>query len=150
MFDFIATQTGVATTTSLKSLIQLIAPSNRLIEILEVGIFFAGTSSSAVPITVDLHRQSDAGTSDAMVANTDLQKLNDDLAASLTITGRKNITVEPTSLYTGSIWTAYVHPQQGLVWRPPCPVLIKPGGRLALRVTAAASVSSNSYIIGRE
>jgi hypothetical protein len=141
----VAIQSNIATGSSLKTIMQLIAAANHPIEIKEVMLGFAGTSSTAVPIDVWLQRQSTAGTSVAMVAGTDIQKYNDSLAESLLTTGRKTVSAEPTS---GDILLAtHVHPQGGMVWRPPMQLIVGGGDRIGLRTTAAADVNISASIV---
>ncbi len=143
---FHGNSTPVLSTTSAKSLIQLVAATNVRCKILEWSVSFAGTSNTATPIQVDIVRQTDAGSSVALT----LVKDNESDGETLQTTGLQTITAEPT---TGStVMTEEVHPQTGYTWQAPFgrEIIIKGGNRAALRVTAAASVIAASRIFAEE
>jgi hypothetical protein len=145
----IAFVSGAVVTTTARTILQLLGDTNRSIQILEVGVSFNGTSSTATPATVELVRQSSAGTGlSALVADTDLNKLNDSIAEAFTTTGLYGPgSAEPT---TGSpLWLSYVHTQSGYIWRPPAPVYCGGGDRIGLRITNG-SASVNGYFIFEE
>lgn len=137
---------GVATGTSKKTLLQLVAAANHAIELTEIGIGFHGTSNTAEPIKVTLERQTDAGT---MSAATPVKQNNSD-ADSLDSTAQHTATVEPTATDVLRTWT--IHPQTGLVWQASdkSPIIIGAGDRVGLIVTAAASVNADCYMAFEE
>lgn len=142
----IARVDGVATGTSLKTLLQLIAATNHAIKIAEVSVGFHGTSNTAEPILVQLIRQSDAGT---MTSGT-LVKGDDSVADSFDTTYTHTATAEPTA---GDILRSFtVHPQTGLIYQPPelAPIIVGGGDRLGLCVTAAATVDADVCIVFEE
>lgn len=142
----IAQLTGVATGTSAKTLIQLIAAANHAIEICEVSIGFHGTNNAHEPIKVELVRQTDAGTMSSLTP----LKNDDSVGDTLDTTAQHTATVEPTTTDVLRAWT--VHPQTGLVvlfpedTRP----VIGAGDRVGLRVTAPNDVSSDSCLVFNE
>lgn len=130
---------------TLQTVLQLIAASNRAIEIVQLGIGFNGTSSTAEPVDVTLARQSDAGSGSSSVTPV---KYDDSTSESLQTTAIKVCTSEPT---TGDVvFTQHVHPQTGLFWTPPAPLIVGGGDRLGLRCAAGASVALNAYIVFKE
>jgi hypothetical protein len=143
---FHGNSTPVASTTSAKTLIQLVAAANVRVKVLEWSVSFAGTSNTATPVQVDIVRQSDAGTSSALT----LVKNNESDGETLQTTALQTITAEPT---TGStVMTEEVHPQTGYTWQAPFgrEIIIKGGNRAGLRVTAGASVTVASRMEGEE
>jgi hypothetical protein len=138
----------ISTGTALKSLIQLLAPSNQRIKIREWSISFDGTSNTATPILVELVRQTSAGT---FTNTTTIRKLDNDLPETLQTTCKDTATAEPTD--SGDVpFSELVHPQQGYTWQAPFggEIIIKGGERLGLRVTAGASVNAVVRMVGEE
>ena len=135
----IATQAGIATGSSLKTLMQLVAAANHAIRLTEIAIGLHGTSNTAEPILVQLTRQTDAGTMSALTP----VKADDSVADSLATTAQHTATVEPTSTDVLRSWT--VHPQTGLIVQAHdlAPIIIGAGDRIGLRVTAAADVNAD-------
>ena len=131
-----------AVTTAAETLIQLVAPSNHRLKILEWGVFFDGTSATDAPIIVDILRQSTAGTS----ASLTLVKWNDSDDETLQATALQDFSAEPTA---GDILESKeVHPQSGYEKIYPLgqELIVKGGGRIGLRVTAGANVNALAYI----
>lgn len=144
--NFIARVAGVASGTAAKTLIQLLAPTNQRVKIKEVGIGLHGTSNVAEPITVDLLRQTTAGTASALA----LAKEDDTRPEAIQTTAQQTVTAEPTAGDIIRTWT--IHPQTSQVYQLPIEDEITLGGgkRLGLRVTAAATVNVDAYIRGEE
>ncbi len=137
----IATAKAVATGTAAKTLLQIIAPANQSVVVREIGISFHGVNNTHEPITVELVRQTTAGT----VTSVTPVKGDDGSSDSLLTTAGKNATAEPTTTDTLAVWA--VHPQTGLVVPfPDAEIVAKGGGRIGLRVTAANDVNSDCYI----
>lgn len=135
----IATQTGISTGTSAKTLVQLIAAANHAIVLTKFHCGFHGTSNTAEPILVQIVRQSDAGTMSSLTP----VKADDSVADTLDTTAQHTATVEPT---TGDVLhSVTVHPQTGYT---ECSgelteLICGAGDRIALRVTAAADVNAD-------
>lgn len=135
---------GVSVTNTLTTLIQLVAAANRAIRVTRLEIYFGGTSSTAEPVDVFLKRQSGAGTSSALTP----LKMDDSVAEAIVTTALKTFTAEPTD---GDIlFVAHVHPQQGLIWSPPCDLIVGGGDRLGLLGLAPSSVACNAGIYFEE
>ena len=129
-----ATTAEIATGTSVKTILQLVAASNHIVRILSWSISFKGVSPTAVPIIVQLARQSTAGTTSA---NTP-KKLNDGQPETLQTTARDTATVEPT---TGDILeTLFIHPQTGFKTPSGYEMLMGGSDRIGWLTTAAADV----------
>lgn len=141
----------IATTTSAKTILQLVAAANHGVIIEEINISFQGTSNTATPILVDVIRQTDAGTTGT--ATSTIRKDPDDSDETIQTTTRDGGTgysAEPTA---GDILkTIYVHPQTGWDWAARIRGEIKIGGgdRLGIRVTAGASVNCVVSVTGEE
>lgn len=145
---FSARTNPIATGTSAKTLLQLIAASNHGVHIHEISISFAGTSNTAAPIRVDVLRQSDAGTMGTSAST--IVKDPDDTDETLQTTRADSASAEPSA---GDIlMTEYVHPQTGYTWQAPFgkPIKIGGGDRLGIRVTAAADVNAVCRVRGEE
>ena len=142
----IAEANGVATGTSAKTLLQLIAAANHAIKVIELSIGFHGTNNTHEPILVQLIRQTDAGTMSALT----LRKADDSVSDSLDTTAQHTATAEPTSGDIVRSWT--VHPQTGLTIQAHdlAPIIVGAGDRIGLVVTAANSVNADAYLCFEE
>lgn len=122
----------VATGTSAKTILQLVAASNHRIVVPRITVSFEGVTSTDAPIQVVVMRQSTAGTMSSLT----LTKDNDSDDETLQTTAQHTATVEPTS---GDILeTQLIHPQGGRgVFGP---FVVKGGGRLGVVVTASVSI----------
>lgn len=145
---FRARTNPIATGTSAKTILQLVAASNHGVWVNEWSISFAGTSNTAAPIRVDIVRQTDAGTMGTSAST--IVKDPDDTDETLQTTRQDTSSSEPTT--TDILQTEYVHPQTGLTWQAPSTGRIKIGGgdRLGVRVTAAADVNCVVSMRGEE
>lgn len=142
----IAKLSGVATGTSAKTLIQLVAAANHAIKITEIGCSFAGITNTDAPILVELLRQTDAGTMTSLTP----KKADDSIADTLDTTAQHTATAEPTGSDVIRDWR--VHPQTGLVEQisDMAPIIVGAGDRIGLRVTAGVSVTCASYLCFEE
>lgn len=140
------TKSGVATGTSAKTLMQIVAASNHGVLIDEISISFQGTSNSASPIKVRVLRQTSAGTMTSLT----LVKDPDDTDETIQTTAQHAATVEPSA--SDVLIEEYVHPQTGYTWQAPFGRAIKIGGgdRLGVEVTAGADVNASVRIAGEE
>jgi len=143
---FCATTAEIATGTSAKTVLQLVAASNHRVLISRLGIYFDGTSATAEPIQVRILRQTTAGTMSSLA----LVKLNSADDETLQTTAQHTATVEPTAGDVLSV--AEVHPQGGYeVIFPQGWEIIMPGGtRLGVEVTAPAAVNTRVVAWGEE
>lgn len=140
----------IATGTSVKTLLQVIAASNQAAMIEEWSISFNGVTNTQTPIRVDVLKQTTAGTMTAGGTNSTIKKDPSDAGESLQTTIQDTATAEPTA---GDIlMTEYVHPQLGYTWQAPHGGRIKIGGgqRLGFRVTADVSVNGVVRVVGEE
>lgn len=130
----------IATGTSALTVLQVIAAANHAVLVNSISVSFAGTSNTAAPIKVDVLRQTTAGT--MTTAASTVVKDPEGLAETIQTTRGDSASAEPTA---GDILhTEHVHPQTGWEWRAGGsvkPIRIAGGGRLGVRVTAAASVN---------
>lgn len=131
------TSSEVATGTSTKTILQLVAASNHRVRVTEWSVSFKGTNNTAAPIAVALIRQTDAGTMSAATP----QKLNASDDETLQTTAQHTATAEPTGSITLDL--IEVHPQAGYTWQAPFggELLVGGGGRLGWAVTAGADVN---------
>lgn len=135
----IAQTAEIATGTSAKTLLQLVAPANQRLKVREISISFKGVTSTDAPILVDILRQTDAGTMSALTINPDDAGYDETLQA----TAQHTATVEPTAGVV--LLREEVHPQGGaFLWqaRFAGERTVKGGTRLGVRVTAGVSVSA--------
>ena len=144
---FAAQTASIATGTSLKTLAQVVAATNTRAKVREWSISFDGTSNTATPILVEVVRQTSAGTMSSLT----LRKQNTSDSETLQTTGLHTATAEPTD--GGDVpFAELVHPQTGYTWQSPFggEWIVPGGGRLGLRVTAAAGVNARVRLIGEE
>ena len=140
----VAQKSGVATGTSAKTLIQLLAV--QAIELSELIVGFHGIDNTAEPIKVELVRQTDAGTMTSLTPG----KNDDSVGDALATTAQHTATVEPTTTDVVRVYT--VHPQTSLVVMFPEDTrpVIGSGDRIGLRVTAAADVNADAALVFNE
>lgn len=136
----------IATGTSAKTLLQVVAASNHRITVNEWSISFKGTSNTASPILVEVLRQTTAGTMSALTP----VKADSADDETLQTTAQHTATSEPTA--SDVLDRVLVHPQQGYTWvaTPGKELVVPGGGRLGVRVTAAADVNAVATIKGEE
>lgn len=138
---------NVATGTSAKTVLQLVAAANHAVLLKELTISFAGTSNTAAPVRVKVARQTTAGT---MTALTTEVKDPDGAAETIQTTAFTVDSAEPT---VGDVLLDfYVHPQTGYTWQAPFgqDIRIPGGGRLGVVVTAGADVSCSVTAVCEE
>ena len=142
----VALQSGVATGTSAKTLLQLLAAANHAIKIVEVGIGFHGTNNTHEPIKVELIRQTTAGTSSLLT----IQKADDSVNDSFDTSAVHTCTAEPSGTIVLRAWA--IHPQTGLVWQAhdEAPVIVGSSDRIGLRVTAGNDINADAYMCFEE
>lgn len=130
----------VATGTSLKTMLQLVAASNHRVKVNEWSVGFAGLSSTQKPVLVELVRQTSAGT----MSSATPEKLNASDDETLQTTAQKTATVEPAG--TEVLESVLVHPQAGYTWQAQLgnELLVGGGGRLGLRVTSDNDIECNA------
>lgn len=121
----------VATGTSLKTIMQIVAASNHRIVIPIISVSFEGISATDAPIDVQIMRQSTAGTMSSLT----LAKDNDADDETIQTTAQHTATAEPTA---GDVLARkLVHPQGRADFGP---FVVKGGGRLGITTTAGVSV----------
>ena len=130
---------AVATTTSTKTLLQVIAASNHRVLLEYCKVTFQGIVATDAPIQCEILIQTSAGTSSAATVN----KWNAADDETLQITAFEAVTVEP-SASTIKV-TDYVHPQGGKVWTFGMGLPVLGGTRLGFR-TVTPGVSVNAIV----
>lgn len=123
-----------------KTVLQVIAPANQMLDLKAFGVAFDATSGAAEPVRVQLLRQTTAGTVTAVTPRKTRVG-----GPGVQATAGKNATVEPTD---GDILREYeVHPQTGYERAfEPGEIEIDGGGRLALKITAPAAVNCIAWM----
>jgi hypothetical protein len=129
-----------------KTVLQVAAPANQKVKVLEWGVFFDGTVVTAEPCEIVLVRQSTAGTmtpvTPAKVDESDSQAIQSTVAA--------NASAEPA---LGEIVDMVeVHPQQGYAKIYPLGQerVVTGGGRIAIQIKAPANVNVRPYMTCEE
>jgi hypothetical protein len=143
---FAAVTGEVATGTSAKTILQVVAASNQRVLVDEVAVSFKGMSATDAPILVEVLRQTTAGTMSSLTP----RKLHDGDDESLQVTAQHSATSEPTA---GDVLLAQlIHPQTGYTWQAPFgrQLHVKGGGRLGVRVTAGVSVNCVARVVAEE
>lgn len=128
--------------TSPKTILQLVAPANQTINLVELSVGGHGQSNTAEPLEVELVRQTSAGTMGANTPN----PLDDGWGGTLQTTAQQDASAEPTG--TVVIRTYTMHPQTGLAIQfERDEILVDGGGRLGLRVNAASAVDIDATLV---
>jgi len=143
---FFASPGEVATGTSAKTLLQIVAPANQRQKLKEWGMFCKGVTPTDSPIKVRLLRQTTAGTMSALT----LTKRNTSGGETIQSTAQYSASVEPTA--GDVIATVEVHPQLGYHDKLSFgDEIINPGGgRIGIEVTAGVSISVVPFIVAEE
>lgn len=119
-----------------KTVLQLSTPANHRVRILGISIFFSGTDATAAKATVNLTRQTNAGTMSAVT----IEKTDTSISETVQTAATQNASVEPTPT-GGPLRTYRVSPVDGLIHTLDVNDLIVGGGtRLGVIVTAPAVV----------
>lgn len=132
------------TAATAKTVLNVINAANALIRIIEFGVSFDGTSSSAEPVTVELCSSTQA-TAGSSTAHTIVQAGG--ATRTVQATAARNYSSEPTVLTVLKRWL--VHPQTGIVLQSPLgrePEQVVTADGLCLRLTAPAAVNAQAYI----
>ncbi|NJL70163.1 MAG: hypothetical protein HC888_00515 [Candidatus Competibacteraceae bacterium] len=128
---------------SAKTVLQLTMPSNQCGRIKGYKVTFDGATSTNTPASVELVRQSTAGT---MTSQTP-QKLDSGRDETVQATGSKDSSGEPT--VTSTLDTAFV-PVYGGVYHFMFPSDTRPivpgGGRIGLKITAPSAVNCRASL----
>lgn len=125
-----------------KTVLQLNAPANQRLKLQRIGVFFDGSSTTAVPVLVRLVIATTAGTNTALTLNK-LVSTDDETIQS---TAGENASAEPTKTTLLDQWL--VHPQMGIdiTYAFGQERVVAGGGRVALECTAPASVNVRGKI----
>lgn len=143
---FNAQTAPIATGTALKTLLQLIAAANHRVKVEEISLSFSGIDNTGLPILVQIIRQTDAGTMSALTPEKIISGDDDTLQT----TAQHTATVEPS--LGAEIFGEYIHPQGGFTWQAPFgkELILEGGERLAIVVTAGASVNAKARMVCEE
>jgi hypothetical protein len=132
-------------TTSDTCYLELLADSSQDYRILEVGVFFSGTSATAEPIDVSLARHTVVGGTPS-ATNTSTTVYDGRITYTALTTDYDTFGTDPTK--GDLLWTAHVHPQGGIIWQPPVELICDGSDAIGLWMQATtAAVDCNYYII---
>src|SRR4051812_6455490 len=144
MATFTARDSAVAlVAATAKTIVQVVPGTNTPIRVVEIGVSFNGITTTDVPVTVDLLRQTTAGTSSSLTLVAD-QEQNTKTAVA---TALKTFTAEPTAGNVLRTW--YVTPIAGLfvIQFPLGREIDALTNRIAIRCNApTTAVSVSAYI----
>lgn len=144
--EAVAQTAEIATGTSLKTLLQIVAATNTRVKIKEWSISFDGIANTDAPIQVNLVRQTTAGTMSALTP----EKLNESDQETLQTTAQHTATAEPTTGNT--VMSEQVHPQAGYTHqaRLGSEIIVRGGNRLGISVLAGTDVNAKVRIVFEE
>lgn len=134
---------------SAKTILQLATSASIRAKIVEWGVTFNGTSSSATPATVLLQRQTNVGSGgQAITANYGPNNVDESLTSTAQSTALQGIwsTTEPTA--GAVLCNPYEPPTSGMVLQYPLgqEPWIKVSGFLGIVVNVAAAVNINAWL----
>lgn len=135
---FEAQSPEVATGTTKKTVLQILAPTNQRVLVSEWSISFEGLDPVGTPIQVTLERQSTAGSGGDPLTPVKTNSGDDE---TIQTTALSDIdTSQPTE--TATLRREKVHPQGGYTWQAPFgkEIVVKGGERLGITVFAAVTV----------
>ena len=140
--------TVAASVGALKTILQVAAGSADRLLITEIGVTFDGVNASAVPVVVNLQRQTTSGSGPGATITPILLDPADGAAHASAVAGPTPgaWTTEPTAGDILRSWT--VPPTSGLILQFPLDVQPRVGlsGRIALTINAPAAVDAVAYI----
>lgn len=137
------------TGTSKKTVLQILAPTNRRLVVKEWGVSFKGTSNTEAPILVELIRQSTAGLDGDVLTPRKMNSADDETVQTTALSNIDGST-QPTD---GDVLARKeVHPQGGYDWQAPFGGEIHvPGGeRLGIAVSAGSAVNMTAHFVFEE
>lgn len=138
---FRANTAQVATGTSAKTILQIVAASNHRVVVNKIVVSFEGVTVTDAPVQVRVLRQSTAGTMSALTLVKD-----GDTAETLEVSAQHTASAEPTA---GDVLESQlVHPQSSRVFVGP--YVIPGGGRIGVEVTATVGVDCIVSAYGEE
>jgi hypothetical protein len=129
-----------------KTVLQVAAPANQKVKVLEWGVFFDGTVVTAEPCEIILVRQSTAGTMTPVTP----AKVDESNSQAIQSTVSVSASAEPTA---GDIVDMVeVHPQQGYAKIYPLGQerVVTGGGRIGIQIKAPANVNVRPYMTCEE
>lgn len=132
---------------TVKTILQLTASATDKVKISEVGVTFDGTNASAVPVTVQLVRQTTAGSGGGTAITPVPLDPNDGTAHTTAVPGPPGAwATEPTAGNVLREWR--VPPSSGLIIQFPLDFqpVIALSGILAVTINAPAAVDCTAYI----
>jgi len=135
---------ALTTGTSVKTLVQVVAPTNHRLLVSRVKVSFNGVTAADAPILCEILRQTSAGSMSSLTP----VKFDNTYDETIQQTAQENSTSEPSA---GDIMEkGYAHPQGGIFeWvalRREDYIPVPGGGRLGVRVTAGVSVTSETVM----
>lgn len=134
---------------TVKTVLQLTAPTNQRGLIQGWGVYFDGTSTTAEPVQVEVLRQTTAGTGAGSPPTAKIRKPAG-AAETVQFAAAHNFSAEPTA---GDILDAVeVHPQQGyeVIFPEGEEIDVGGAGRIAIRCTAPAGVNVRAKFVHEE
>ena len=129
-----------------KTILQIAAPANQKVKVLEWGVFFDGTVVTAEPCEIILVRQTSAGT---MTPATPA-KVDESNSQAIQSGAFANATAEPT--LGDVVDLVEVHPQQGYAKIYPLGQerVVTGGSRIGIQIKAPANVNVRPYMTCEE
>ena len=137
-------------TSSAKTVIAVVAPSNQRLRVKGIEVFGKGTSGTDTPVKVELIKAT--GLSSGTPGSVTTSPLDPDYAETPQATYSGNYSAEPTYTSAVTVRTWEVHPQTGLVVYFPLhdEIKIKGGGVFSLRLTSTQSETMAVNLIVEE
>lgn len=136
--------------TSLKTMLVVLAPTNQKVKLKEWAVSFIGTNNAAQPVKVQLYTITSGGSLGTGTSVT-MQKMNPSDSETVQTTGNCNCSAEPSGT-KNVLMEEEVHPQTGYTWQAPFggEVVLAGGKWLGLCVTAAAGTSCAARLLLEE
>ena len=131
-----------------QTVLQIKAPAAQRVAVQQITISFDGTVNTAVPVKVQVYRQTTDGTRAGTTAT--IVKKDNDVSTAVQTAAYDTFTAEPTA--GDQHWICFIHPQTGVIYPLPIPgeIILAGGGRLGVVCTAPASVDCLVTIEGEE
>ena len=146
---WVAQTTKIPTGTSRKTLLQILAPANQRLKIDEIDVSFEGVNNVAVPILVEIFRQTNAGDGGDVITAKKMDPGYDE-AIQTTVLEDLDGSFQPGD--GDEVQGEMVHAQGGYTWQAGFgkEIIVPGGGRLGLIVTAGAGVNAKARFYGEE
>ena len=130
-----------------KTALQVASTSTDRVALMQLSMAFDGILNTAVPVLLQIMRQTSAG-SQAGGSTATIQKKDNGISTPIQTTVLDGMTAEPTA--GAVLWSTFVHPQGGVIYPPMPEIVMAESSRVGVVLTAPANVDVLVSLEGEE